>query len=78
MMSSRGETHNHNTTMGNNPAPAPSLASHYSQGGSQVLAADNEGTGNRDVRGEGMMRERGTMTRGVKGQGGNGEQGHKG
>ena len=64
--------------MGNNPAPAPSLVSHCSRGGSQVLAADDEGTGNRDARGEGMMREWGTMTQGVKGRGGNGEQGHKG
>jgi len=34
--------------------------------------------GNKDMRGEGTRREWGTMTRGVKGQGGNGEQGCEG
>jgi len=33
----------------------PSPASHCSQGGSWVLAADDEGIGNRDVRGKGML-----------------------
>jgi len=60
--------HVHNTTMGNNPAPAPSPTSHCSRGGSQVLAAtaDDEGMGNRDARGEGMMREWGTRTKGQR------------
>ena len=37
-----GTTGMHPTT-GNDPAPAPSPASHCSWGGSRVLAADDEG-----------------------------------
>jgi len=78
MMNGRGETMTTIPQWGTTQHLAPSPASHCLQGGSQVLAANDEGTGNRDTRGEGMMREWGTMTQGVKGQGGNREQGREG
>jgi len=69
MMSSRGETATTIPQRRTTQQPAPSPASHCSQGGSQVLAADNEGMGNRDARGEGTRREQVTSTQGGRGTG---------